>query len=292
MVTLSLDLAFFTFSDREWYRGFLRRHSDISMGTAQQLGHERAGINAGMIQSWFDGVINFLNSEIEEGSSILADPSRLFNADESGFPLSVKTTKVLAPKGAKHVYNVCTSDKSQITVMICMNAAGLFPPPFILYPGQRIRNVNTDLFPEARYATTPSGWMTAESFLLFRELLVKFAKDNMVQFPIILFVDSHSSHINFEASAYCRENNVVLYCLLANATHILQPCDVGLFGPMKASWKREVQNWQNTHTGQSLTKRDFPGVFKTAFQNVTEISLVNNAFRRCGLLPLFCHRRG
>ena len=78
--------------------------------------------DAGMIQSLFDGVINFLNSEVE-GSSILADPSRLFNADESGFPLSVKTTKVLAPKEAKHVYNVCTSDKSQITVMICMSAA-------------------------------------------------------------------------------------------------------------------------------------------------------------------------
>ena len=98
-------------------------------------------------------------------------------------------------------------------------------------------------------------------------------------------MDGHSSHIDFEASAYCRENNVVLYCLLANATHILQPCDVGFFRPMKASWKREVQNWQNSHTGQSLAKQDFPGVFKTAFQNVAEILLVKNAFQRFGLYP-------
>ena len=93
MVTLSLDLELFTFSGREWYRGFLRRHSDISMHTAQQLGHERAGINAGMIQSWFDGVINFLNSEVEEGSSILAtlpDCSMLTNLD---FPLASKLQK-------------------------------------------------------------------------------------------------------------------------------------------------------------------------------------------------------
>ena len=77
-----------------------------------------------MIDGWFGGLHNFLQAEIPDWEALIADPRCSFNADESGFPLCIKTGKVLAEKGAKNVYQVTTSNKTQITVMACFNAFG------------------------------------------------------------------------------------------------------------------------------------------------------------------------
>ena len=50
-------------------------------------------------------------------TTLWKDPSRWFNADESGFPLCPKSGKVLAPQGVPNVYNFTSSDKTQITVL-------------------------------------------------------------------------------------------------------------------------------------------------------------------------------
>ena len=66
------------------------------------LGHERAVVNIDMINSWYDGLYKYLNKEVPEYVNMIINPRRIFNADESGFTLKVKTGKVLAPpKGAK-----------------------------------------------------------------------------------------------------------------------------------------------------------------------------------------------
>nr|CAI5839558.1 unnamed protein product [Callosobruchus analis] len=63
---------------------------------------------------------------------ILNDPSRVFNADESGFQLCPKTKKVLAPRGAKNIYEVDVGQaKASITVLFIFAAAGNITPPMI-----------------------------------------------------------------------------------------------------------------------------------------------------------------
>ena len=73
-------------------------------------------------------------------------------------------------------------------------------------------------------------------------------------YTVMLLVDGHSTHMSLAAAQYCFTNDIILYCLLENATHILQPCDVGFFSPMKAAWKKEVKAWQLANIGQALTK--------------------------------------
>lgn len=97
--------------------------------------------------------------------------------------------------------------------------------------------------------------MDSELFVEFLKHLDAFLVTNAIPKPIILYVDGHSTHISLEAAIFCKEHGVVLYCLLPYGTHVLQPCDVGLFGPMKASWKKEVKLWHIENFGQSFTKK-------------------------------------
>ena len=117
-------------------------------------------------------------------------------------------------------------------------------------------------FPGAAFAHTCNAWMDSAKFVEYLKTLVTFAKDQCIQFPILLIVDDHSTHMSLDAAEYCSANKVVLYCLLPNATPILQACDIGFFVLMKAVWKVMVKEWQLQHVGEVLTKNQFPAVFE------------------------------
>ena len=59
----------------------------------------------------------------------------------------------------------------------------------------------------------------------------------------MLFLDGHGSHISFDLIELARSNNVDLFRLPAHTSHIMQPMDLGVFGPFKASWSREVEDF-------------------------------------------------
>ena len=252
----------------------------------QKLGRERAVVSIEKIKSWYDGLFQYLEKEVADWQAMVKDPRRVFNCDESGFPLSVSSGRVLSPRGARHVYQVVSGSKQQITVLAGMNGAGDYVPPMILYPGQRLREVGMEGFPDALFGCSENGWMDSELFCSFLKYFVAFVKEKQISFPVILFVDGHSTHMTHKAAQYCADNGVILYCLVPNATHILQPCDVGLFSPMKASWKKEVKKWQSEHLGEVFTKKSFAGVFRHTWDNVATIGNAISAFKRSGIFPL------
>ena len=64
--------------------------------------------------------------------------------------------------------------------------------------------------------------------------------------PVILFIDGHSTHMSMDAAEYCSANDIVLYCLLPHATHIIQAADIGITSPLKSCWEcksKGVATW-------------------------------------------------
>lgn len=80
--------------------------------------------------------------------------------------------------------------------MASCNAVGEFPPPMILFPGERLRDVRLSGFPEAIYATTKNGWINTDAFVAYLHYLVDFATAQHIEFPIIVFVNGHSTHVS------------------------------------------------------------------------------------------------
>ncbi|KAJ8938288.1 hypothetical protein NQ314_011540 [Rhamnusium bicolor] len=108
---------------------------------------------------------------------------------------------------------------------------------------------------------------------------------NNIQKPVLFLVDGHRSHMSVELSKFCDDNDIILYALPPNSTHIMQPADVGLFKPLKEYWRQAVRNCQNDHEGKSVTKIEFATVFEEALNNQNISNHIRNAFRRCGLFP-------
>ena len=74
-------------------------------------------------------------------ADILKDPSRMYNCDETGFPLALKTKKVIVLKHDKHVYQGgMTLNKTQIIVLPAASATAHYVKPLVVYPGVQPRH--------------------------------------------------------------------------------------------------------------------------------------------------------
>ena len=60
-------------------------------------------------------------------------PAQIYNCDESGMPLEHKIAKVIVIKGAKKVRQVSSGNKTQITILGCVSAAGQTIPPMVVF---------------------------------------------------------------------------------------------------------------------------------------------------------------
>ncbi|XP_071138373.1 uncharacterized protein [Mytilus edulis] len=223
---------------KDWYFSFKSRHPEISERTPNDLGKERAMVSPFKIKKWFEDFTKYMTEEVEGGMDILKDPSRLYNADESGFPLCPKTSKVLTMRGSKQVYIFFSSDKTQITVLAYTSATAHYIPPMIVYPGVRFKYNPLEGFEDAILGRSINGWMDSDLFLTWlRETFLPHIKARKV----VLFVDGHSTHISLEANEFSRRENFVMYCLQQHASHIIQPLDLCLFSSLKYNWRKSVR---------------------------------------------------
>ena len=86
----------------KWYTLFMARHLDLRMRMTSALSHARCDVLYENLKYWFNELKDYL-AQVKH-ADLLEDPSRLYNCDETGFPLAPKTKKVIASKHDKHVY--------------------------------------------------------------------------------------------------------------------------------------------------------------------------------------------
>jgi hypothetical protein len=138
----------------------------------------------------------------------------------------------------------------------------------------------------ARYSSTKSGWFDTFTFTdWFSNVFLPVAKRLVGK--VLLLGDNLSSHISIEVINLCRENNIAFVCLPANSTDKMQPLDVGLFGPMKAHWRKQLRAYADRDpTSNLLQKTEFPRMLKELLESLNCEQLLPKAFERCGLIPI------
>lgn len=269
-----------------WYKSFLNRHPQLASRTAEFVTKASSNISPNDLKKWFSEIEEYLK---EKGYfHILQDPSRIFNGDETNFYLCPKNSKVLAPRGTSNVYEVeNASSKSNITVMFTFSATGLLTPPMVIFPYKRLPNYIIQSVPEEwGIGATETGWMRSETFYEYiSNVLYNFLLKSGTIFPIILFLDGHSTHLTLQRSNLCQNLQIILICLYPNATRILQPADVAAFRPIKAGWKRAVTDWKRDNPTDSLTKEKFAPILQKAIKNSHNPVGLVNGFRACGICP-------
>lgn len=98
--------------------------------------------------------------------------------------------------------------------------------------------------------------------------------------------DSHSSHYSPTAVRMAAEEGVALFALPLNTTHISQPLDKGVFGPLKVHWHRVCRNFMSQNPGQTVHRYVFSRLFAEAWFDAMTTKNIISDFRIIGLFPV------
>ncbi|KAJ8929036.1 hypothetical protein NQ314_018305 [Rhamnusium bicolor] len=213
---------------RDGLLDFLKRHPEIAMKSAESLSGSRAKLTREYIKSWFQQLETFLKES--NAQSILQDPSRILNGDESGFSICPKTGKVLGLKG-HNLYSVKQgNEKENLTVLMTFTGDGRISPPVVVFPYIRPPKALVESMPaDWILGKSETGWMRSDVFFEYvANGLNDWLTRQNIQKPVLFLVDWHRSHMSIELSRFCDENGIIIYALPPNATHLLQPADVYL----------------------------------------------------------------
>jgi hypothetical protein len=100
----------------------------------------------------------------------------------------------------------------------------------------------------------------------------------------LLVLDGHGSHLTPEFGKMCKDNNIVCICMPSHSSHLLQPLDVGCFGPLKREYGKIIESKMRLGFN-NIDKVDFLRAYPAAREQVFTIQNIQSGFRAAGIVP-------
>ena len=114
-------------------------------------------------------------------------------------------------------------------------------------------------------SVSDNGWTTNEIGLTWLNLFHKYTKDRTVGTHRLLVLDGHGSHVNPEFDQFCLDYKIIVVCMPAHSSHLLQPLDVGCFLVLKQSYGRLVEQIMGRGVNY-IDKHEFLPLYRQARQ--------------------------
>jgi len=100
----------------------------------------------------------------------------------------------------------------------------------------------------------------------------------------LLIVDGHGSHIKARFIAFCMNHSTDLMVLPSHTSHITQPLDVGIFGPLKAAMARATDQAATYDCGR-ISKADWASTLAAARTTAMMERNIRVGWKATGLHP-------
>ena len=188
-------------------------------------------------------------------------------------------------RGKNRVERKIEHSKASTSIMFCSSAAGKMLPPMVVYKSKFLYDTWINGGPvNAVYDSMKSGWFDGRTFKkLFFDVFVKNLEG---EGPFALIGDNLGSHFSEEVIKVCLEKNIGFITLVPNSTHLCQPLDLAVFGPLKRCWRALLNEWRKESCKKvTLPKQYFPLLLNCLFNKLKDENLVSG-FRGRGICPL------
>ena len=271
---------------RNWMEGFLRRNPSVKTMKGKSIESARlANANAKTIQDFFQ--------RLKEPALAAIPAQHRYNMDESGIMegLGVNVL-VVGASDLRQAYMKEPNKGKWMTFVECISAQGHALNPLVILNGKSIQQ---QWFPESlinetrgwHFAHSERGW-TSNDYALewLRRIFIPETKPQDPQQRRLLILDGHGSHATEDFMWECFNCHIQLLYLPAHTSHILQPLDLAIFGPLKSAYRK--------HAGRLYMQTDTSGFGKSGFllcfakarnEGITSQN-IKAGWRAAGLWPL------
>jgi len=179
-----------------------------------------------------------------------------------------------------------------ITVIECIGAEGTLISPYIIFTGMNIViNWLPKIVPKGwKFSCNASGW--TNNFHGVQWLKTLFDPETKAKAngrKRLLICDGHDSHISPEFVRYCMNNGIEQALLIPHSSHMMQPLDVGVFGPLKKAMSKELNVIFRTGISR-IQKPEWVEFYDKARRRGITTENILAGWRGAGLFPLNKHR--
>ena len=266
---------------KNWVDNFVKRTPELRTRWSRPYDHQRAACeDPAAIQAWFSLVER---TKLKWG--IVDDD--IYNFDETGFMMGkiLSQLVITASEGYGKKKRIQPGNREWVTVIQGVGASGRWLPPFIIFAGKVLINVWFENLPaDWVLEVSPNGWTNNQLALAWLEHFDKHTKSSSLGGYRLLIIDGHESHCSVEFQDLCKEKNIILLCMPAHSSHLLQPLDVACFAPLKRKYGDAVSGLARNRT-HHISKETFLPLFKTAFEQSITKENIQAGFRGAGLVP-------
>jgi hypothetical protein len=97
-------------------------------------------------------------------------------------------------------------------------------------------------------------------------------------------LDGHESHCNLPFIDYAWKHRILVFVLPAHSSHLTQPLDVGLFGPLQHYYSKMIREMFKGDS-PTLLKEDFIPILRTVREYAYSPHNIKSAWKATGLVP-------
>ena len=83
---------------------------------------------------------------------------------------------------------------------------------------------------------------------------LKSIKDRGITQPVLLLINGVKSHLSITTSKFYDKNDIIMYVLYPNASHLIQAMDLVIMNAIKTIYKEEVHIWLLRNPGVLFDK--------------------------------------
>lgn len=270
-------------ASQHWAKSFMARHKEIfkvRKSTTRDV-KRKAVQDRSHIERWFTGWEKALKE-----LSVKAE--NVWNFDETGFVVGYlqKGTFLWTYQEVDQPILTDAHDTVLVTVVEAISATGGVIDPFIILPGIVIpvKWVVNHLPKDTTLTTTPTGYTNDMAAFEWIQHFERLTRPSDPAEKRLVVMDGCENHFATQIFHYAAQHNIELFPFPPHLTHLLQPCDVGMFGLYKHRHQQILYREISDGTS-NFGKSNFLAQLQEARNRTFKKSVIIKAWQNCGIFP-------
>ena len=267
---------------KDWVARFMSRYPQLESARRKLIEAARIkDVSVERLNKWFED----LQHVIKENN---IESHNLYNMDESGFAIGdVEASQRIINAEIRQRFQAKPGRQEWVTAVECICADGSSLPAFIIFKGENISRqwIPANIHNDWRFRCNTKGWTSnIHGLQWLREVFEPTTREKADGKPRLLICDGHDSHITASWIAHCMKNNIIFMVLPPHSSHLTQPLDVGVFGPLKTLMASAIEPLISTELHRIL-KAEWLSAYMEAHNDAFSTRNIQAGFRGAGIQP-------
>jgi hypothetical protein len=267
---------------QDWVPRFIKRHPHLTVVIGRRIESVRMdGATKPVLDAWFDAY-----REIVKTQGILE--ANTYNMDESGHSIgTMESTRMIIDSTLRTRHQAHPGRQEWVSIIECICADRTILEPLAIFKGQNILQswIPDGVINKWFFSANTKGWTSNLHGLEWLKRVFEpatRAKANGQQ--RLLICDGHDSHISGNFISHCIQNRITLLILPAHTSHLLQPLDVAIFGPLKKRLSAALSHLNQAQLVR-IQKIEWMEAYIKARLEACTPQNIESAWRGAGLAP-------